>query len=91
MIDRACVLRKLDPANTSSDMPQTCNMKFRNLISRFNFGVPVPPGFVNWISNTLGIERTANQLWTGAEAFDFRIFPTPESLEAAIRAKAAAL
>ena len=45
-------------------------------------------GFVNWISNTLGIERTANQLWTGAEAFDFRIFSTPESMEAAIRAKA---
>ncbi len=44
-------------------------------------------GFVNWISNTLGIERTANQLWTGAEAFDFQIFPTPESMEAAIRAK----
>ncbi len=45
-------------------------------------------GFVNWINNTLQIERTANQLWTGAEAFDFRIFPNPESLEAAIRAKA---
>jgi len=44
-------------------------------------------GFVNWINNTLGIERTANQLWTGAEAFDFQIFPTPESMEAAIRAK----
>ena len=44
-------------------------------------------GFVNWISNTLGIERTANQLWTGAEAFDFQIFPTPESMEAAIKAK----
>jgi hypothetical protein len=45
-------------------------------------------GFVNWLSNTLGIERTANQLWTGAEAFDFRIFPSPEALETAIRAKA---
>jgi hypothetical protein len=44
-------------------------------------------GFVNWVSNTLGIERTANQLWTGAEAFDFQIFPSPESMEAAIRAK----
>ena len=44
-------------------------------------------GFVNWISNTLGIERTANQLWTGAEAFDFQIFPTPELMEAAIKAK----
>jgi DUF2075 family protein len=45
-------------------------------------------GFVNWVDNTLGIERTANQLWTGAEAFDFQIFSTPESMEAAIRAKA---
>jgi DUF2075 family protein len=44
-------------------------------------------GFVNWINNTLGIERTANQLWTGAEAFDFCIFSTPELMEAAIRAK----
>jgi hypothetical protein len=44
-------------------------------------------GFVNWISNALQIERTPSQLWTGAEAFDFRIFPTPESLEAAVRAK----
>jgi len=44
-------------------------------------------GFVNWISNTLGIERTANQLWTGAETFDFQIFPTPESMEVAIKAK----
>lgn len=44
-------------------------------------------GFVNWVSNTLGTERTANQLWTGAEAFDFQIFPSPESMETAIRAK----
>jgi DUF2075 family protein len=44
-------------------------------------------GFVNWISNTLGIERTANQLWTGSEAFDFQIFPSPASMEAAIKAK----
>jgi hypothetical protein len=44
-------------------------------------------GFVNWITNTLGIERTANVLWTGAEAFDFRILPTPEVIETEIRAK----
>ncbi|MDB6102764.1 MAG: peptidase [Gammaproteobacteria bacterium] len=44
-------------------------------------------GFVNWVSNTLGIERTANVLWTGAESFDFQILPTPGAVEAAIRAK----
>jgi hypothetical protein len=46
-------------------------------------------GFVNWINNTLGVERTANVLWDGSEGFDFQIFDGPHSLEAAIRAKAA--
>lgn len=45
-------------------------------------------GFVNWINNTLGIERTANVLWEGDEAFDFQIFDSPEAVEGAIRAKA---
>jgi len=43
--------------------------------------------FVNWIDNTLGIARTANTIWEGDENFDFRILPTPEELEAEIRAK----
>jgi uncharacterized protein len=47
-------------------------------------------GFVNWINNTLEIERTANVLWRASdEAYDFRIFSTPPELEAAIRTKAA--
>lgn len=46
-------------------------------------------GFVNWINNTLGLERTANVLWEGNESFEFRTFDSPESLEQAIRAKAA--
>ena len=47
-------------------------------------------GFVNWINNTLGIQRTANVIWDGADGFDFRIFDSAESLEAAIREKGAA-
>lgn len=45
-------------------------------------------GFVNWISNTLGIERNANVLWDGSEGFEFKIFPSPQSLEDAIRNRA---
>ncbi|HAH06789.1 MAG TPA: peptidase S24 [Elusimicrobia bacterium] len=45
--------------------------------------------FVNWIDNTLDIRKTANILWKPNEAFDFRIFDTPDELENAIRAKAA--
>ncbi len=44
--------------------------------------------FVNWVDNTLGIQKTANILWTKEESFDFKIFKSPEELEAAIRAKA---
>jgi len=43
--------------------------------------------FVNWINNTLGIERTANVLWSHQEEFDFKIFPSPIELEYAIREK----
>src|SRR5271167_4033840 len=43
--------------------------------------------FVNWINNTLGIHRTANVIWNQADEFDFRILPTPQALEDAIREK----
>jgi hypothetical protein len=41
--------------------------------------------FVSWIDNTLGIRRTADVLWNQKDAFDFRIIPTVEELEAEIR------
>jgi len=44
--------------------------------------------FVSWVNNTLAVERTASVLWDGAEAFEFRIFDSPHSLEEAIRRKA---
>jgi len=43
--------------------------------------------FINWINNTLGIERTVNVLWDNKENFDFKIFDSPESLEDAIKEK----
>jgi uncharacterized protein len=46
-------------------------------------------GFINWINNTLGIERTANVLWDGAEGFDFRIVSSPQALEEEIKKRAA--
>ncbi len=45
-------------------------------------------GYTNWIDNTLQIRRTANALWTKDKNFDFRIFPSAESLEQAIFDKA---
>ena len=43
--------------------------------------------FVSWIDNTLGIEKTADVIWSGNDSFDFRIFESPESLERAIMEK----
>jgi DUF2075 family protein len=45
-------------------------------------------GFVNWVNNTLGIQRNANVIWEGDENFEFRIFDSPQALEDAIRQKA---
>lgn len=44
-------------------------------------------GFVNWVDNTLEIERTANVLWSAQDKFDFRIVSSPETLEAQMNAK----
>jgi hypothetical protein len=43
--------------------------------------------FVNWINNTLGIKRTANVIWDQHEEFDFKILPSPQALEDAIKQK----
>ena len=44
--------------------------------------------FVNWIDNTLDVQRTANVLWEGDELFDFQILESPEAVETLIREKA---
>lgn len=46
-------------------------------------------GFINWVNNTLALERTANVLWDSSDAFDFRILETPDLLDKAIRQKSA--
>ncbi len=43
--------------------------------------------FVGWVNNTLAIERTAHVMWNQADVFDFRILPTPQALEDAIKKK----
>ncbi len=89
-IDDRQGVRPNEIGSTSYIKQHAADMKFD--VSEFELEVQFrcsgSAGFVNWISNTLGTERTANQLWTGAENFEFRIFPTPESMESAIRAKA---
>lgn len=44
--------------------------------------------FINWVNNTLAIERTANVIWDQHEEFDFKIFDSVFELETAIKEKA---
>lgn len=46
-------------------------------------------GFVQWVENTLGIDRTPCVLWDPEDPFDFRVMGSPGEVEEAIRAKAA--
>ncbi len=42
-------------------------------------------GFIAWVENTLGIQRTANVLWDPQDSFDVRIMDSPAMVEDAIR------
>jgi len=44
--------------------------------------------FVEWVNNTLGIERTPSSILQDTESFDFRICDSPEQLEKLIQARA---
>jgi hypothetical protein len=44
-------------------------------------------GFVNWIENTLEIERTANVLWNANDKFEFEIVDSPQALDNIVRSK----
>jgi len=64
--------------------------EFRQFELAAQFRCSGSDGFVNWIENTLGIQETANVLWNQREeSFDFRIFPTPRSLDEAIHQRSA--
>jgi uncharacterized protein len=64
-----------------------CNIKEFELDAQFRCGGS--DAFIQWINNTLGIERTPNVIWDQRDGFDFQIFPSPLALEQAIRQKAA--
>jgi uncharacterized protein len=44
-------------------------------------------GFINWVNNTLEIERTANVLWNLKDKFDFQIVGSPNELERIVKDK----
>jgi hypothetical protein len=46
-------------------------------------------GFINWVNNTLEIERTANVLWSTEDRFDFQIVGSVEELDQKIKGKIA--
>jgi uncharacterized protein len=45
-------------------------------------------GYIRWLENTLGIRRTANQLWSGDPGFAFEVVDSPQELDAIIRSHA---
>jgi hypothetical protein len=45
--------------------------------------------FIQWIENTLELDRTPTVLWNLSDPFEFRIVGSPEALDTAIRARLA--
>lgn len=44
-------------------------------------------GYIQWVNNTLEIERTPTVLWNLDQPFEFRILESPEALDEAIHAR----
>ena len=45
--------------------------------------------FIQWVENTLELERTPTVLWNLNDAFEFRIVSSPEALDAAVHERLA--
>jgi uncharacterized protein len=43
--------------------------------------------FIQWVENTLELDRTPTVLWNLKDSYEFRIVDSPEALDAAIRAR----
>jgi hypothetical protein len=67
------------------DAAIACGMKVMEFELEAQFRCGGNAGFINWVNNTLELERTANVLFNDAEDYEFRIASTPEELEAWIR------
>ncbi|MDA8415447.1 MAG: DUF2075 domain-containing protein [Betaproteobacteria bacterium] len=77
----------------SSDYIEEFSNKHKCQLFTYELGIQFrcngSEAFINWINNTLQIERTANAIWDLHEEFDFRIFESPYDLENAIKQKSA--
>ena len=88
-IDDLQTVRHLEVGSTElvREAARERDRRFFEYKLRAQFRCAGSDGYVNWVTNTLGLEDTANQLWPTDEDFDFRIVDSPDGLEEMIRAK----
>jgi len=78
---------EIGSSNQIRDTANELGCKLYNYELEAQFRCAGSDAFINWVNNTLDIRRTANVLWNVDEEFEFKIFDTPYSLEAAIKEK----
>ena len=78
---------EIGSASVITDAAKASSAKLYDYKLEAQFRCAGSAGFVNWIENTLEIQRTANVLWNTNDRFDFKIVASPEALDDAVRAK----
>ena len=88
-VDNYQIIRPDEVGSTTyiEEHAKTMNTKVLKFKLEAQFRCQGSDAFVNWLNNTLEVERTANVIWSRDENFDFRIFESPEELEHAILEK----
>jgi hypothetical protein len=88
-IDDKQIVRPMEIGSVEflNDSAKRNNCKVSEYELSIQFRCSGSEAFVDWVNNTLGIERTPTVIWEKSEDFDFRILETPDQLESAIREK----
>ena len=83
LIDDRQVVRPNEKGSTKYivDFAENRDCEISNYKLDVQFRCAGSESFINWVNNTLGIERNANVMWSGNENFDFSIFNSPERVE----------
>ncbi|MEI8314721.1 MAG: DUF2075 domain-containing protein [Verrucomicrobiota bacterium] len=90
-IDDRQVVRpgEIGSASTIIDAANKHGVRLYDYTLETQFRCAGSASFVNWIENTLEIERTPNVLWNSNDKFKFEIVDSPKALDSTIRSELA--
>lgn len=89
LLDDKQVVRpgEIGSSSTIKENASKLNCRIFDYVLEAQFRCNGSDGFINWVNNTLEIERTANVLWNVSDKFDFQVVESAQILEKKVEEK----